>query len=167
MSDCVTTLQLAQPGASPAETAHKLVRSGDGKMRVDSGDISVISDPASKSTILLDHVKKEATSLSAPQLPQPPGMQMPGMPPLTPPGLPSGVAAPQSNVQDLGKKLIDGEEAEGKRITFQPPKMPDMANAPKAPGMPSVPQRPGMPGAPQLPGAPQPPQLTPTIAEIW
>jgi hypothetical protein len=164
MSDCVTTTQLAQSGPSPAEAAHQLTRSGDGKMRVDTGNISVITDPASQHTILLDHVKKEATSLSTPQMPQPPGMQMPGMPQIAPPGLPAGVPAlPASNVQDLGKRMIDGEEAEGKRITFQPPQMPGMPNVPGMPGMPPLPQKPGMPGAPQLPKPP----LSPTVAEVW
>jgi len=162
MGNCVTTLQLAQPGTSSQETAHQLIRSGDGKIRVDSGNFSVISDPASQRTILLDHLNKEAKSLSAAAAPQLPGMQMPGMPQVTPPGLPAGVPAPPpTNVQDLGKRLIEGEEAEGKRITFLPPKMPGMPNVPGAPGMPSLPQQPGMPNVPQ------PPQLPPTVAEIW
>ena len=163
--DCVTTLQLAQPGAPPQETATKLIRSGDGKIRVDSGNISVITDPATQHTILLDHLTKEAKSFSTPPLPQQPGMPpAPGMPQFTPPGLPAGVPAPPAaNVQDLGKKLIDGEEAEGKRITFQPPKPPATPNLPGAPSMPKLPQRPGMPSAPQPPQA----QLTPTVTEIW
>lgn len=165
MGNCVTTLQLAQPGTPPQETAHQLTRSGDGKIRVDSGNISVISDPATQRTILLDHLNKEAKTLSTAASPQPPGMQMPGMPQFTPPAVPAGVpATPPANVQDLGKRLIEGEEAEGKRITMQPPQMPGMPNVPNMPGMPSLPQRPGMPSAPQLP---QQPQLSPTVAEVW
>ena len=167
MSDCVTTLQLAQPGAPLQESAHQLVRSGDGKMRVDSGNISVITDPAAQRTIMLDHLNKQATSFPM-QPPQQPGMPpIPGMPPLTPPGLPSNVPkAPPANVQELGKRVIEGEEAEGRRITFQPPSPPNMPgkpNMPNLPGMPAMPQRPGMPGAPQLPQA----QLPPTVTETW
>jgi hypothetical protein len=159
MGNCVTTLQLAQPGSLPQETAHQLIRSGDGKIRVDSGNISVITDPATQRTILLDHLNKEATSLSTVASTQPPGVPLPGMPPLTPPGLPAGVPTPpQVNVQDLGKRLIEGEEAEGKRITLQPPPMPGMPGVPNVGAMASLPQRPGMPNAPQLP---------PTVTEVW
>lgn len=174
MGDCVTTLIPSQPGASPVESAHKLIRSGDGKMRVDSGDISVISDPASKRTILLDHVKKEAKALSMDALPQPPGMpampQMPQMPGVVPPGLPTEVPKPTATtVQDLGTRIIDGEMAEGRRVTMQPPQMPTMPQRPDVPGMAAaaamskIPQAPGLPGAPQMP---QPPQA-PTVGEIW
>src|SRR5690349_16503010 len=100
MGDCVTTFQPKQPGAPPLETAHKLIRAGDGKTRIDAGDISVITDPATKQTLLLDHVKKEAKSLTTPSMPTPPGMQMPQMPPLTPPGMPAAPPPPTMNVQD-------------------------------------------------------------------
>ncbi len=80
----------------------------------------------------------------------------------------------------MGKRIIEGEEAEGRRITFQPPTPPSMPKLPQMPGMPGgvpkLPQQPGLPGAPQLPqtpglpGAPQlpqPPQLKPTVGEVW
>jgi hypothetical protein len=152
MGNCVTTLQLAQAGTVPQEVAHQLTRSGDGKIRFDAGNISVISDPASQRTILLDHLNKEAKTLSTAATAQVPGVQMPGMPQFTPPGLPAGVlAAPPASIQDLGKRLIEGEEAEGKRITFEPPKLPAMPNIPTAQGMPRLPQPPAMP----------------TVAELW
>lgn len=142
MGNCATTLQLNQPGAPPLDTMHQLIRSGDGKIRVDAGNISVISDPATQRTILLDHLKKEAKSLSTPAVPQMPQMGLPGMPAV--PGLPAGIpASPPANVEDLGKRLIEGEMAEGKRITIQPPAMPT------------------------IPGVPRPPQALPTVAEVW
>ena len=36
-------------------------RSSDGKTRIDTPQSSVISDPVSQQTIVLDHVKKEAS----------------------------------------------------------------------------------------------------------
>jgi hypothetical protein len=168
MSDCVTTLQPAQPGAPLLESAHQLIRSGDGKTRVDSGNISVITDPGAQRTILLDHLNRQATSFPM-QPPQPPGMPaVPGMPPLTPPALNMPVA-PQANVQDLGKRMIEGEEAQGMRIV-QPPTPPSMPAMPKMPGMPGAPGMPGLPGAPkppQLPGMPGAPQLAPTVTDTW
>jgi hypothetical protein len=165
MGDCVTTLQLAQPGAAPLETAHQLIRSGDGKIRVDSGNVSVITDPVAQRTIMLDHVNKLATSVPMQPPPAPEMPPIPGMPQFTPPQIPSNVPAPPAaNIQDLGKRIIEGEEAEGKRITLQPPSPPAMPNLPAMPGMPKLPQRPGLPGAPQLP---QPPQLSPTVTEMW
>jgi hypothetical protein len=173
MADCVTTLQPAQLGASPTETAHQLIRSGDGKMRVDSGNMSVITDPAAQRTILLDHLNKNATSFPM-QPPQPPGMPaVPGMPPLTPPGL-NMPLAPQANIQDLGKRMIEGEEAQGMRIVQPPtpPSMPAMPGMPKMPGMSGMPGMPGMPGLPGAPKPPQPPGLPgapqlPTVTDTW
>jgi hypothetical protein len=165
MGDCVTTLQLAQPGAPLEESAHQLIRSGDGKMRVDSGNVSVITDPASQRTILLDHLNKEATSfpMQPPQLPGIPAV--PGMPPLTPPGL-KVPAAPQANIQDLGKRMIEGEEAQGMRIV-QPPTPPSIPGMPGMPGMPTMPGMPGAPKLPQPPGLPSAPQLSPTVTDTW
>jgi hypothetical protein len=165
MGDCVTTLQLPKPGTPPQETVHQLIRAGDGKMRVDTGNISVISDPANQKTILLDHVKKEAKTLSMVAEPQLPQVQMPGMPQLTPPTIPGMPATPPANVQDLGKRMIDGEEAEGKRIIFQRPEIPSKPNLPSMPAVPSMPGVPTVPGMPSVVRPAVPPQ--PTVAEIW
>jgi hypothetical protein len=129
-----------------------VLQSAEGKMRVDFGNTTMITDPAAQKGILLDHVKKEALTVHMPQ-----GPQM--TPPALPPGvLPTGAVPPQ--VVELGKALIEGHEVEGKQFTFQPPSMPKM---PSMPQKPSLPQVPGMPAAPQMPQAPQ----MPTVAEVW
>jgi hypothetical protein len=90
-------MQAAHPEASPQQYGTKLFRAADGKMRVDTGDTSVITDPLSKKSVILDHIKKEAHLSDLPQPPQLPQMPgMPAMPGFTPPPLPAG------SVQDLG-----------------------------------------------------------------
>src|ERR1700687_5915096 len=102
-ADCITTMQLAQPGALPKQSPSQMFRSLDGKMRVDTGATSVITDPASQKALVLDHIKKAARIVPIPQAPQIPGM--PGMPQL-PGGLPAGMPkAP--HVEDLGKGFIE------------------------------------------------------------
>jgi hypothetical protein len=132
-----------------------MTRSSDGKMRVDFGNTSVISDPTGQKSILLDHLKKQAMTIPMPQGPQ-----------FTPPVLPAGAmpsAGTPPNVLDLGKALIGGHEVEGKQYTFQPPQMPTMPAMPKQPALPKMPQAPGMPQAPQMPQAPP----MPTVAQVW
>lgn len=183
-----TLLQRAQPGSPPQQTPWKMFRASDGKTRVDRGNTSVITDPAAQKTVILDHLKKEARTLplqQAPQVPQMPGMPgMPAMPSFAPPGV-AAPAAPQMNVQDLGKSFLQGHEVEGKRYTFpavQPPappgtpRFPPLPQAPQMPqaqipGMPQVPGAPQMPAAPKAPTAPgakppTPPPL-PTTVEVW
>jgi hypothetical protein len=138
-------------------------RSGDGKTRIDTPQSSVISDPVSQQTIVLDHVKKEASVLP---------MAPPGSPPPQAGAAPGTAAAgihPSSvQVQDLGKSMIEGHEVEGKRYT-----LPGQPSPPKPP-MPAMPglKMPGAPGAPNAPQASASPQalkapLPPNIAEVW
>lgn len=154
-------MQPPKPNLPPVQSAFRFTRATDGKTRVDSGNMSVISNPAAGQTILLDHVKKTANIQPAPPpVPQMPGM--PQMPQFAPPGLPSAPKPPNMQVQDLGKSVLQGHEVEGKRFVFQPPpppKMPAMPKPPQMPGMPQPPQVPGMPPPPQVPGMPQPPQM--------
>lgn len=191
------TLQAAHPGAIPQQTTSRMFRSGDGKTRVDTGNTSVITDPAAGQHIVLDHATKQAhvmpaTPAAPPQPGQPP--PPPGMPGFAPPGAPS---APPVNVKDLGKSVMNGHEVEGKQFTYPPPALPaapatpsapgtpgkpaapaapGMPAAPKLPGMPAGPALPGMPAAPKPPGGmaapaqpapPHPPTSSPTVAEVW
>jgi hypothetical protein len=157
-----------------------LWRSGDGKTRIDTPTTSVISDPISQHTIVLDHLKKEASILPMP----PPGS------PVTPPGAPPGAAAavkpPAVHIEALGKSMIEGHEVEGKRYTLPPvsaPAKPPMPAAPAMPGakmpglkmpglkMPAA-NIPGAPSAPKPPGAPTPPSMPklppkPSVTEVW
>jgi hypothetical protein len=137
-------------------------RSGDGKTRVDTPTTSVISDPASQHTIVLDHVKKEATVIPMP----PPGS--PGPAPSAAPGAPAAPAAPAVHVESLGKSMIEGHEVEGKRYTLpaSPPASKPAMPAMKMPGMPGAPQTPKAPGAPAAPAAPKLPPK-PSVTEVW
>jgi len=146
-----------------------MFRAGDGKTRIDYGNISVIANPAAQHAILLDHVKQEARPIPMPQpaLPQMAAPQF-AMPQFAPPG-----AAPQPpavTVQDLGKSFIDGHEVEGKRYLIQPPAPPQAPPLPQpmavaqAQGMAHMP---GVPKQPALPQMPQPPQSPPITAEVW
>ncbi|HEV3329812.1 MAG TPA: hypothetical protein VG096_02450 [Bryobacteraceae bacterium] len=187
------TVQHASPGAAPQQVSSRLFRSADGKTRVDTGNTSLITDPAAGRTVLLDHLKKQARVMPTPpaappqpgQAPPPPGM--PGF------ALPHAPLAPAVNVKDLGKSVINGHEVVGKQFTFTPPVLPGKPAAPTVPGMPAAPRVPGMPaaaaavpgmpsapalpgmpaapalpGAPAVPGAPPLPKPgSPTVAEVW
>src|SRR5262245_35804946 len=132
----MTYLQAAKRNAPQMQTPTSMIRAGDGRFRMDSGDMSMIMDPNSRKTILLDHIKKEARI--GPFDPPSPNLQVPGMP--QPPQVPTVPTKPL-NVEDLGKRYIDGLEVQGMRYTLPVP--PD---APKPP-------------AGQLPQNP--------ISEIW
>ncbi|HUB32189.1 MAG TPA: hypothetical protein VMA31_04135 [Bryobacteraceae bacterium] len=120
-------------------------------MRIDSGAVSIITDPKALHTIVLDHVAKEARLLPV----QPPGAaapKLPGMPAslLATPAAGGGAMA----VVNLGKALIEGHEVEGKRYTLPVPAVPQPPKIPHVPGMPQASQKP-------LPAA------LPTTAEVW
>jgi hypothetical protein len=158
-------------------------KASNGNTRVDTPQTSVIADVAGKRTILLDHVKKEATVIPTPPAPA-------AAPPAGAPK-PGGAAPPPPlQVHDLGKGMIEGHEVEGKKFVFSPPapkmpaapaplqmpKMPQAPQPPKAPGAPApgappAPQMPKMPALaqppkpPQPPAPPKPPQ--PTVTEVW
>ena len=162
-SECGTKTQPAG-GGPPTQSASRMWRSGDGKTRIDTPTTSVISDPASQHTIVLDHAKKEATVIP----------MSPAGSAATPAGAaPGGAAAAQPSsvqVEALGKSTIEGHEVEGKRYTL--PAMPPPPKPPipglKVPGA----KMPGSPPAPKPPAAaapPQPPKLPPkpSLTEVW
>jgi hypothetical protein len=140
-------------------------KSSDGKFRLDTPNSSIISDPTSQKTILLDHLKKEAIVVPTP--PAAPGNPMGGAP-----KAPTVAGqAPPVKVEDLGKSMIEGHEVEGKRFTlppFSPPKMPDMPKVPEMPKVPGMPKPPDVPKA-SAPKPPEPPKLpkVPSVTEIW
>jgi hypothetical protein len=175
-AEYTSTLQKASTQVPAAQSLYRFSRSADGKTRVDTGNMSTISNPASGQTIVLDHLKKTATiQPNAP--PAPPNPVMPQMPGFSPPGMPAAPQAPGVKVEDLGKTVLQGQEVEGKRFVippFAPPKppgvqVPGAPQMPQIPGMPAaapkLPQIPGMPGVPKLPqipgmpAAPQAPQI--------
>ena len=157
-TECTATLQSALAGSLPQQIAYKMSRSADGKLRIDYPNTSVITNPATGQVLLLDHIKKEVSSLQMPAavLPQLPGQpKLPGVP-----GAPTPPAAPAMTVKDLGKRLIGGIEVEGKQYTL-PPLTP-----PKPPAAPQ-PQIPGMPKGPQLPQLPPKPDVKALVSEVW
>lgn len=124
-------------------------------MRVDYGATSVITNPASGVTLLIDHAKQEFRSIATPPGMQPPPLTPPGMAGM--PGMAAAAASPQMTMKDLGVKMVQGIEVHGHQITL-PPLTP--------PKPPAPPQVPGMPNKPGLPAVPQPAQV-PMIAETW
>ncbi len=152
-SSCTTTMQLAQPGAAPQQSASQMLRSSAGQTRVDTGNTSVITDPKAAQTIILNHVTKEASVLPIPAAPG-----LPGAPSFSPPGMPAPPTSP-SQVLDLGKSVINGHAVTGKQFTFPTPTPPTPPGAPALPGAPSA------PGAPALPGMPAAPPHT--VMEVW
>jgi hypothetical protein len=175
-AEYASTFKRAGTQFPATQSSFQFSRSADGKTRVDSGNTSVISNPAAAQTIVLDHLKKTATIQPSPP-PAPPNPGMPQMPHFSPPGLPGQPhvpTTPTTTVEDLGKNVIQGHEVQGKRFVIPPltgpkppafqmpgaPKTPQMAGMP--PGVPKPPQMPGMPGVPklpQMPGMPGVPKL--------
>ena len=124
-------------------------------MRIDTPSSSIISNPAEQKTILLDHLKKEATIIP---MPAASGAETPGS--STPPG--GTPPPPAMQVEDLGKSMIEGHEVEGKRYVLP------AAQKPPAPALPKMPQ---LAGSPKSPGVPKTPPLPkgalPTVTEVW
>lgn len=112
-ADCVETLQLAQ-SPQAAQTALKRFRSAEGKVRLDMGSFSLITDPISQLRISLDHLKLEALVIPAVAVAMP-GMALPGMNIAAPP-IPFDSAS--VNIVQLGKSIVQGVEAEGFRYLF-------------------------------------------------
>jgi len=165
-SDCATKSQPSGGGA-PTQSASRMWRSSNGKFRLDTPSTSVITDPKSQQTILLDHLKKEATII--PMSAAASGSAAPGSP-----QVPAAQGqAPSVKVEDLGKSMIEGHEVEGKRFTlppFTPPPKPEMPQL-KMPGArqaspPGAPKPPAAPGAPSAPQAPKLPPI-PSVTEVW
>lgn len=134
------------PGSEPKQSGWKLLRSSDGRMHLDQGNRSLITDPASGKAIYLDHVKKKAQIFPLEPPSSKPGAQIGG------PQAPQPPQAPLS-VKDLGTRMIAGHEVEGKSYTYPP------LQAPKTPAP---------PGAQPPPAAQstQPPQI-PQVMEVW
>jgi hypothetical protein len=172
----MTTMQPAMPGVPATSQATQMLKSADGKMRIDFPNMSVITNPQLQHAFVLDHAKQEMhmipMQLPSPNMPHPPGMpHLPGMPnmPALPqiPGMPH---PPAMSAVDLGKATIGGVPVEGKQYTLAMPTLPALPKPPglQAPQPPGVPQAPGMPA---LPGMPKPPEIPkppiPTVAEVW
>lgn len=175
-------MQPAAPGAPSTQQATQMLKSADGKMRLDFPNMSVITNPAAQHAMVLDHLKQQVKivpmQMHPPTMPHPPGMpHLPGMPNMPAlPQIPGAPHPPVMSVQDLGKSLIGGHPVEGKQYTMQMPTLPALPKPPSAqlPGMPSAPGAPAAPGMPQLPGMPKLPAASqipkppiPTVAEVW
>jgi len=126
-ADCIETTRLTQPGLPPIQNAMQQFRSAEGKMRINFGSMSLISNPLTQERILLDHSALEARIMSA--VPGAPKMPpIPGLPPMSMPqlGLPQ-IGSPMSKVmqmEQLGKALIEGHEVQGTRYLLGPPAAP-------------------------------------------
>lgn len=124
-------------------------------MRIDMPTTSIIATPSAQRTILLDHLKKEATIIPLPSAPPGAAAALPQMP--------AGVPAPAPpQVQDLGKSMIEGHAVQGLRFTLPPPPaMPKPPQIAAAPGLPAM-QAPPPQAAPAMP-----PLAKPTVTEVW
>jgi hypothetical protein len=123
-ANCVETIQYAVPGAPPLQIPSQQFRSLEGKLRLDTGTTSLITDPATGERILLDHLALEARILT-------PAVQIPGTPaapaiPSLPPAALAAIAGAAAAMgaaksQNLGKAIMEGLEVVGMRYVFQPP----------------------------------------------
>jgi hypothetical protein len=124
-------------------------------MRIDTPSSSIISNPTDQKTILLNHLKKEATIIP---MPAASGAPTPGSS-----KLPAGAPPPLAmQVEDLGKSMIEGHEVEGKRYVLRAEQKPPAPALPKMPQLAGSPKSLAVPNAPPLPKAAQP-----TVTEVW
>ena len=118
-AQCINTLQLAAPGSLPQESPWSLLRSAEGRLRLNFGNTSIITDPIAGVRMYLDHLAQTVRimPLTPPTPPGMPGMPQAAIPGFGMPGL-AGLAIPAmpgTNVQNLGKSIMDGLEVMGKR----------------------------------------------------
>jgi len=103
-------------GIESAASVIRRFRAADGRMRVDFGSFSILTDPASIERIVLDHVAMEARILLD-AVPSIPGVAIPNVPSVQ---AEFGVTIPSApNLVALGKTIVDGLEVEGVRFVFQ------------------------------------------------
>ena len=115
-SNCLTMLQLSQPGALPLQNPWQFLRAGNGCTRLNFGDMSIINNPAAGLRIVLDHLAQAARLMPL----MPGGMPgLPGMPGMPGFGLTGGAALGAAMaVLELGKSIMQGEPVTGQRFTF-------------------------------------------------
>ncbi len=110
--NCVTTTQLS--GAQARQSPWNLLRAGDGRMRLDFGNMSAITDLAAQRTTILDHVARTARIM--PFSPEALKHMVPG---LAVPGAPGGMPPHGAvNIEQLGKQFIEGHECQGLRYVL-------------------------------------------------
>jgi hypothetical protein len=116
-AQCINTLQLAKPGLMPQESPWSMLRSASGQTRLDVGNTSIITDPRTQVRMVLDHLNQtfRVMPLTPPGMPAMPGMPQAAMAGIPGVGLPAMPAVPSVSFQDLGKKIMDGLEVQGKR----------------------------------------------------
>src|ERR1700760_1371086 len=93
-TECLSTTQLAAPGSAASQIPYSMARSATGQLRIDYGTASsVITNPASGKTILLDHIKQEARIIPTPPSVTPPQLTPPGIP-----GIPGAPVPPPTSM---------------------------------------------------------------------
>ncbi len=113
-AECIETTLLA--GAQPLQSLVRRFRAADGRLRVDFGNFSILTNPATLERIFLDHLATEARIILD-KIPALPGISIPGIPGI--PGLPAIPSLPAApNVIALGAAFINGLELEGVRHVF-------------------------------------------------
>ncbi len=117
----------------------------------------MITDPAKKMTITLDHLKKEAHIHTG--VPAKPEFHAPHMELKQPQFKVPAPPADPLNVRDLGKRWLQGYEVVGKEYTYPPVKLPEPPAPPEPPAAPKVAGMPQVPGAPKLPDMPKAPAM--------
>ena len=112
-AECIETTVPAQPSAAVLASVVLRFRAADGRLRVDFGNFSMLTNPATGEQILLNHLAQEAR-IFVNQVPIPPQLPIPAIP-----GLPTVPAfPPEPNLVALGKIIVDGLPVEGVRHVF-------------------------------------------------
>jgi hypothetical protein len=111
-AECIEATLVA--GAQPLLNLIRQFRSLDGRLRVDFGNFSILTNPAALETIFLDHLAMEARIILN-KIPSLPGVAIPSIPGL--PGIPG--LPPEPNLIALGIAFVDGLEVEGMRYVFE------------------------------------------------
>lgn len=106
------------------KSSAQFFRDEKSRVRIETGDHAIISDPVKGESFTLDLPKKIA--IPSPVPPPLPGMKPPEMPKMPKaPGMPEIPAPPEfKETADLGEKLIEGVKAHGKEYSAEVPGKP-------------------------------------------
>jgi hypothetical protein len=123
-ANCVETVNYAIPGVAAVQNAIQQFRSLEGMIRIDTGIISMITNPLTGERILLNHLLQEARLLTPaikiPAVPAVPALSLAAL------GLGAAALAAAAKAVNLGKSMMQGLEVIGMRYNFQVPGLPPL-----------------------------------------
>lgn len=118
-----TMEQSTKSASGGISSSGKFFRDAQHRTRIEHGGMASVNDPVKDHSFMLNMPHKIAIP-KPPQPPQMPKLAMPHKPDLPKPGAPGGGAPQMQETADLGKKMVNGVMAHGKRYMMKVPGKP-------------------------------------------